>query len=201
MTQSAPFPAVLQSPIGAAGVTNTAPVPVSLAPGGAAMGGDLTGSFPNPLVKSATGATAIFPFTFSGVTRATIDNATGVGVFGGGGTHYYAALGPLTGFESADAGVWLLPNGVARSASNVAFYSDGSNYFLNGRFNASVISVSFVGSAGMVLFTTDATGGIVQVRSVAADPAADAVGPKVYSRGGDLRAIGTAGTITILAPP
>lgn len=88
---------------------------------------------------------------FDGVVKHSIDGAHGVGTFGGGGSDTAAHLGPLTGFETVNSALWLLLNGVSRTAANPAVYTDGANTILNSPQAAGLGSIYFyaAGSAAM----------------------------------------------------
>lgn len=101
-----------------------------------AGGQKLGGVYPQKVGDFWVNETAVTPFAIKdtgGVTRDTFETAHGVAVFGGGGSDYYAAAGPLTGLETAASAVWLLPNGIARSGNNFAMYGDGTSVLWNTR--------------------------------------------------------------------
>lgn len=64
---------------------------------------------------------------------------------GGSGTDYQAVIGPLVSFETSNAALWLLPNGVAPTSGNCAVYHDAVNLFINSRTSTGTVNVSFAG--------------------------------------------------------
>ena len=65
------------------------------------------------------------------VKRAIIDGVHGIITAGGGGSDTATHAGPLTGFETTYAALWLLLNGVARTGTNCALDSNGSDLFIS----------------------------------------------------------------------
>lgn len=84
-------------------------------------------------VNSASIVSAL-PWTFtdlSSVTRASLETTHGKGTFGGGGTEYKAVIGPLVGFETTNAAIYLLPAATAAGANNWSMFADGTNLALS----------------------------------------------------------------------
>lgn len=50
---------------------------------------------------------------------------------GGTGSDFKAVIGPLSTFETSNAGLWLLSGATVLSYTNVSVYSDGSSTFIN----------------------------------------------------------------------
>lgn len=97
-------------------------------------------------VLEVTAASTKLSVTFAGTERFKVDSAHGAVYAGNGGTDYCASMGPLTGNETSNAALWLLPNATAQTSGNCVIYSDGTATWINGKSATGTIRFSFGGS-------------------------------------------------------
>jgi hypothetical protein len=123
---------------------------------GALKGEDVWITLPDSVLLAATGqicatTTVNFNTSIGGTTRAFIDMSHGHVVGGGGGSDYKAHIGPLSGFETSNAALWLLGNGTARTSNNPTVYSDGTSAIVNAPSGSG--NVQFGAGGGAAAFT------------------------------------------------
>ena len=80
---------------------------------------------------------------------------TGFLTSGGTGSNYSAAFGPVPGEETVEAALYLLPNGVSPSATNMAVLGNGNTY-LNS--NSTLLSFSWLNFAETAAWMEEGSG-------------------------------------------
>ncbi len=95
----------------------------------------------------------------SGVTRAKVAGAHGVGSFGNGGSDAFAALGPLVGSETGYGALWLLANGATPTGTNPSAYSDGSDLVLSAAHPLAFGKVRIYAASAIEMATFDSLAG------------------------------------------
>ncbi len=149
VTLAASGSAIAGDVVGTIGATVVASLTGSASKVAVANGVSLSWATGNGVLEVTSAAGTKLSLTFAGVEKAKFDQAHGMLTVGGSGTDFFAALGPLVSFETSNAALYLLPNGIAPTSGNCSMYADGTNLFTNCRWGSGSIHESFAGGSSV----------------------------------------------------
>jgi hypothetical protein len=144
------------------------------------------------------GASGKHSFMFAGTEKAKFDAAHGLLFVGGAGSDTACVLGPLTGNETSNVALWLLPNATAQTSANPAAYSDGTNLFINTRTTAGTQLINFAFGGNPFTMKLDGNQNIA-LKNTLSPPVSAGGQISIYASAGAGKAIGSSGTVTTWA--